>query len=149
MVTQLAGRSGRGNAGDVVVQTLAPDAPSIAHAARHDTRGFLAGEIERRRELGYPPFSHLLRVNLSSEDERRLDETSSVLGRRLREGAPPETEVLGPAPMFRVRGRHRRRVLIKTGRRAEAVTAVGAVVERLAADRGLKDVAIGVDVDPQ
>ena len=51
--------------------------------------------------------------------------------------------------MFRVRGRHRRRVLIKTGRRADAVAAVGAVVERLASERGLKDVAIGVDVDPQ
>ena len=50
--------------------------------------------------------------------------------------------------MFRVRGRHRRRVLIKSGRRAEAVAAVGAAVERMASDRALKDVAIGVDVDP-
>ena len=149
MVTQLAGRSGRGNAGDVVVQTLAPSAPSIAHAARHDAEGFLAGEIERRRELGYPPFSHLIRVNLSSEDAVRLDEAGGTLGRRLRESAPPETDILGPAPMFRVRGRHRRRVLIKTGRRADAVAAVGDVVERLASERALKDVAVGVDVDPQ
>jgi primosomal protein N' len=51
--------------------------------------------------------------------------------------------------MFRVRGRHRRRVLVKTGRRADAVASVGAVVEALASERGLKDVALGVDVDPQ
>jgi primosomal protein N' len=51
--------------------------------------------------------------------------------------------------MFRVRGRHRRRILVRSGRRADAVAAVGDVVERLASERGLRDVAVGVDVDPQ
>ena len=51
--------------------------------------------------------------------------------------------------MFRVRNRHRRRILIKAADRAATVAAVGAVVERRAAERGLKAVAIGVDVDPQ
>ncbi len=55
MVAQLAGRSGRGEAGgEVIVQTLAPNAASIEHAARHDSAGFLAGELQRRRAAALP-----------------------------------------------------------------------------------------------
>ena len=60
LIAQLAGRVGRGGEGRVLVQTIAPEARAIVHAARHDSDGFLAGELERRRALGYPPFSHLL-----------------------------------------------------------------------------------------
>ena len=68
LVTQLAGRAGRGAAGGrVLVQTLAPDAPTIRFAAGHDADGFLAEELERRRALRYPPFSTLIRVVCSSE----------------------------------------------------------------------------------
>ncbi len=59
------------------------------------------------------------------------------------------TDLLGPAPMFRVRNKYRRRLLTKAQDREATVAAIGAAVERLAADRALKDVAIGVDVDPQ
>jgi len=65
------------------------------------------------------------------------------------EKLPPESELLGPAPMFRVRNRHRRRILIKADDRAGVIAAVRDVVEKRAADRSLKDVAIGVDIDPQ
>ena len=51
--------------------------------------------------------------------------------------------------MFRVRNKHRRRLLIKASDREGTVAAVRDVVERLAADRSLREVAIGVDVDPQ
>ncbi len=150
MVTQLAGRSGRGEAGGkVVVQTLAPGAASIGHAAAHDSAGFLAGEIERRRALRYPPFSHLVRVVLKAESETRLDGAAAKLAALLRDTLPGDADLLGPAPMFRVRNRHRRRLLVKSGDRDGAVAAIGDAVERLAADRSLKDVAIGVDVDPQ
>ena len=150
MVTQLAGRSGRGDAGgEVIVQTLAPEAPSIAHAVAHDAAGFLAEEVERRRLLRYPPFSHLVRIVLKSESESRLDEAAARLAAILAETLPPDTDLLGPAPMFRVRGRHRRRLLTKARDREATVAAIGAAVERLAADRALRDVAIGVDVDPQ
>src|SRR6201999_1012927 len=63
LVTQLAGRAGRGEqGGHVLVQTLAPTARVIKLAARHDSDGFLAGELERRRALGYPPFASLIRI---------------------------------------------------------------------------------------
>jgi len=150
MVAQLAGRSGRGAAGGkVIVQTLAPEAPSIAHAARHDSAGFLAEEIERRRTLRYPPFSHLVRVVLRAESEPRVDRVAAKLAESLAEALPEETELLGPAPMFRVRNRYRRRLLTKAGDRERTVAAIRTTVDRLAADRTLKDAAIGVDVDPQ
>jgi primosomal protein N' (replication factor Y) len=150
MVAQLAGRSGRGEAGgEVIVQTLAPGAASIEHAARHDSAGFLAGELERRRLLRYPPFSHLVRIGLACEQEPRLETAAAAVATALREKLPTGSELLGPAPMFRVRNRHRRRILIKAEERAATVAGVGEVVERLASDRSLKGVAIGVDVDPQ
>ncbi len=133
----------------MIVQTLAPEAASIAHAARHDSAGFLAGEVERRRRLRYPPFSHLVRVVLRAESEQRLDEAASQLAELLRDTLPGDADLLGPAPMFRVRNRHRRRILTKSDDRDATVAAIGDAVERLAADRALKDVAIGVDVDPQ
>jgi primosomal protein N' (replication factor Y) len=68
----------------------------------------------------------------------------------LGEALPDGCDLLGPAPMFRVRGRHRRRLLIKSDDRAAAVAAVGDVVEMLASDRSsFRRVAVGVDVDPQ
>jgi primosomal protein N' (replication factor Y) (superfamily II helicase) len=150
MVAQLAGRSGRGEAGgEVIVQTLAPGASSIVHAARHDSAGFLVGELERRRALRYPPYSHLIRVSLASEAEPRLENAATGVATDLREGLPADSELLGPAPMFRVRNRHRRRILIKSSDREGAVAAVRETVERRAADRSLREVAIGVDVDPQ
>jgi primosomal protein N' (replication factor Y) len=150
MVAQLAGRSGRGEAGGkVVVQTLAPTAPSIACAAGHDSAGFLTEELERRRSLRYPPFSHLARVVLKAESEQRLEEAASKLAALLRDSLPGEADLLGPAPMFRVRNRFRRRLLTKSDEREATVAAIGAAVERLAAERALRGVAIGVDVDPQ
>ena len=104
-------RSGRGEAGGrVIVQTLAPGAPSVVHAARHDAAGFLAGELERRRALRYPPFSNLVRVELRRRTRRASTRRPRRLaGARSREALPDGTDLLGPAPMFRVRGRHRRR----------------------------------------
>jgi primosomal protein N' (replication factor Y) len=150
MVTQLAGRSGRGEAGGrTIVQTLAPGASSIVHAAGHDAGAFLAEEVERRRALRYPPFSSLVRIVLRAEQEGRLDAAANRLAARLRDSLPGDADLLGPAPMFRVRNRHRRRLLMKTDRREETIVAVREAVEHLAADRGLRGVAISVDVDPQ
>jgi len=150
MVAQLAGRSGRGAAGgEVIVQTLAPTAPSIVHAAGHDATAFLAEEVERRRALRYPPFSHLTRIVLKAEAEGRLDRVAAELADALSSAIPGDTDLLGPAPMFRVRNRHRRRFLLKAADREATIAAVRDTVESLAADRALRDVAIGVDVDPQ
>jgi primosomal protein N' (replication factor Y) len=144
LVTQLAGRSGRDAPGRVLVQTFQPDARPIELAARHDVRRFLAAELERRRELGYPPFRHLVRVLVSGPE---ADDPLRVL-EELRPGIPG-AEVLGPARLFRLRGRHRAQLVAKTAEprrvaaRAAQLLAAAAPAMRRA---GLTAV---VDVDPQ
>jgi primosomal protein N' (replication factor Y) len=150
LVAQLAGRSGRGQRGGrVLVQTLAPEAAAIRHAAAHDAEGFLAGELERRQALRYPPFSHLVRIELTSVEPERVQAVSERVRQALEGVLPPGTELLGPAPRFRLRGRHRRQLLLKAEHRAGAVTAVRDAVEGLAAGRELRGVSVSVDVDPQ
>jgi primosomal protein N' (replication factor Y) len=133
----------------VIVQTLAPDAASIRAAAEHDSPGFLAGELNRRRELGYPPFSSLLRITLAAEDEAALDRAAAEVGTRLAEALPGQAEMLGPAPMFRARNRFRRRFLIKSTARQETVEAVHETVEEMLAGRLFRGIVLSIDVDPQ
>jgi primosomal protein N' (replication factor Y) len=148
LVAQLAGRAGRGSAdGRVLVQTLAPEAPSIAAAVRHDADGFLAGELRRREALRYPPFSHLIRVVCSAPAAAAT--LAAAAGVRDAVGELPGGQVLGPAPLFRLRGRERAQVVIKAADRAGAVRAVGAAVDRVARDRARRGVHLSVDVDPQ
>jgi primosomal protein N' (replication factor Y) (superfamily II helicase) len=147
LVTQLAGRVGRGeDGGRVLVQTLAPDAPALALAARHDADGFLAEELDRRRALAYPPYGTLIRVVCSAPE---TDPALELAG-RLHALIPPSAgTVLGPAPLFRLRGRSRSQLVIKSGDRLGAVRAVGAAVDRCAADASRRGVSVSVDVDPQ
>jgi primosomal protein N' (replication factor Y) (superfamily II helicase) len=144
LLAQLAGRTGRGaqTGGRVLVQTLAPDARAIAFAARHDSDGFLAGELERRRTLGYPPYGELIRIVCAAEGEGAAMRAAEELRRRL---VIESGQILGPAPLFRLRGKDRAQILIKAVDRAAAVAAVGAAV---ATPVG-RDVALSVDVDPQ
>jgi primosomal protein N' (replication factor Y) len=149
LIAQLAGRSGRGERpGRVLVQTLAPDAPAIRHAARQDAAGFLAGELERRRALRYPPFAHLVRVELSSPDSEGVELAAASAHEELTRSLPDGVELLGPAPRFRLRGRHRRQLLVKAGERGVAVDAVREATDRLVARRLARGVALSVDVDP-
>ena len=150
LVTQLAGRSGRSRAGGrVIVQTLAPGAPSIASAATHDSPGFLAGELERRRELGYPPFSHLIRIQLAAEGEPDVERAAERVAARLDRALPAGADLLGPAPMFRARNRYRRRMLVRSTTREESIAAVHDTIEDLLAGRELTGITLAIDVDPQ
>src|SRR3954453_5545853 len=150
LITQLAGRSGRGDAGGrVLVQALATGAPTIRHAARHDSAGFLAQELERRRALRYPPFSHLIEVVLAGVDEARVETSAETVRELLAERLGANDDLLGPAPLFRLRGKFRRRLLIKSERRHETVAAVRDAVATAVRDRALRELAISVDVDPQ
>lgn len=152
LVAQLAGRAGRGGegSGHVLVQTLSPDAPSIAAAARHDADGFLAGELERRRILSYPPFASLIRVTCSAEEA--ADAAAAALAVReqvtARAGSDVAT-VLGPAPLFRLRGRERSQLVVKAAQRRPAVAAVAAAVDAVARTAVGRRAQLSADVDPQ
>lgn len=148
LVTQLAGRAGRGAAGGrVLVQTLSPGAPSIVAAAQHDADGFLRAELDRRRALRYPPFSSLIRIVCSAPEAAVVRGAAQALRAAL--GEIESAHVLGPAPLFRLRGRERAQLVIKAGDRSGAVRAAGAAVDEVAADRTRRGVAYSVDVDPQ
>jgi primosomal protein N' (replication factor Y) (superfamily II helicase) len=147
LVTQLAGRAGRGDAGgSVLVQTLAPEARSITRAARHDAEGFIAEELGYRRALGYPPFGSLIRVVCAAEQPADALEIAGAVQARL---SAPGATVLGPAPLFRLRGRARSQLVIKAGDRAAAIAATGEAVEGVAALASKQKVSVSVDVDPQ
>jgi primosomal protein N' (replication factor Y) (superfamily II helicase) len=147
LVAQLAGRSGRGSRGGrVIVQGLDPDARALRHAAAHDSEGFLAGELERRRLLRYPPFGNLIRVVCSCAEAG--PEADAALAVRAAIHAP-EAIVLGPAPLFRLKGRERSQLVVKAEDRATAVAAVRAAVEGVAGGFGRRGVSFSVDVDPQ
>ena len=148
LVTQLAGRAGRGaGGGRVLVQTLAPDARSIALAAEHDADTFVATELEWRRVLGYPPFSTLVRIVCSSEPGGAATAAAAAVRARLDGGAAGRA--LGPAPLFRLRGRERSQVVVKATERLAAVAAIDAAVQAVARDRAARGVNFSVDVDPQ
>jgi primosomal protein N' (replication factor Y) (superfamily II helicase) len=150
LITQLAGRSGRGEGGGkVLVQALATGAPSIRHAARHDASAFLGEELERRRALRYPPFSHLIEVGLAGEQDGRVEASAETVRGLVADRLGADDDLLGPAPLFRLRGKHRRRLLVKSEQRHRAVEAVREAVASAVRDRALREVAISVDVDPQ
>jgi primosomal protein N' (replication factor Y) (superfamily II helicase) len=150
LIAQLAGRAGRGGHGRVLVQTIAPGARAIVHAAQHDSAGFLVGEIERRRTLRYPPFSHLIRIVCAAEESQPARIAASELRERIvASSGGLDTTVLGPAALFRLRGRERQVLVVKASERREAVQAVGEAVALAAAGRTHAGVSFSVDVDPQ
>ncbi len=144
LITQLAGRSGRDAPGRVIVQTFQPDARAITYAARHDVAGFNATELERRRALGYPPFRHLVRIVVSGPDQddalRALEELKRELG---------DAELLGPAPLLRLRNRHRAQLVGKTSSPRALATRAAALLSAAAPAMRRAGLTAVVDVDPQ
>jgi primosomal protein N' (replication factor Y) len=150
LVTQLAGRAGRGERGGrVLVQTLAPDARSIRLAARHDADGFVAGELERREVLSYPPFSSLIRIVCAAPASEDAGAAAAALADRIAPDGRGRFDVLGPAPLFALRGKARSQIVIKARDRTAAIRCVGEAVDGLARGRKLSGVSVSVDVDPQ
>ncbi len=109
LITQLAGRSGRDAPGRVLVQTFQPDARPVVHAARHDVPRFLTEELERRQALDYPPFAHLVRIVVTGPAIEPVVQALEELKAGIK-GA----ELLGPAALLRLRGKHRAQLVAKT-----------------------------------
>jgi primosomal protein N' (replication factor Y) len=146
LVTQLAGRSGRDAPGRVIIQTFQPDATPFTFAVRHDVAGYLAHELARREELSYPPFSHLVALVVSGPDTgdvyRALKELRSALD-------TPSARLLGPAPLIRLRGRHRAQLLAKTDSPRAFASRAAAVLASAAPAMRRDGLSAVVDVDPQ
>lgn len=111
LLTQAAGRAGRGLlGGQVILQTYQPEHYAIRTAANHDTQAFYAREIAYRRELGYPPFRRLLRIVFSFPQETRAraeaERAAATLRSRIKQLNMSGTELIGPAPCFFTRTDH-------------------------------------------
>ncbi|MET4807722.1 primosomal protein N' [Limibacillus sp. MBR-115] len=117
LLHQVSGRAGReSKPGRVLIQTHEPDHPVIEALVSGDRDRFFAAEAESRRDLMMPPFGRLAAVILSSGDLQAVEEVARALAR-----AAPKAEgiqILGPStpPLAALRGRHRRRFLVKTPR---------------------------------
>lgn len=151
LLVQVAGRAGRGDAkGSVLIQTRSPEHPAIACAARHDVDSFLARELRDREELGYPPFSRLVLLRFDGLAEDKVVEVAkhlTALAEQTPEVLAEKVEVRGPspAPLPRIRGRFRYRVLLR-GPRPE-LRAVARAVKRALSEVS-RDVRVILDVDP-
>jgi primosomal protein N' (replication factor Y) len=144
LITQLAGRSGRDAPGRVLVQTFQPEARPVVYAARHDVARFLAEELDRRRALEYPPFAHLVRIVVAGPAiepvVRALDELkASVKG----------AELLGPAALLRLRGKHRAQLVAKTTQPRRIASQAAHLLSAAAPAMRRAGLTAVVDVDPQ
>lgn len=116
LITLVAGRAGRHGDGEVFLQTYRPDNPLLGFALDHDYRRFFDAEIERRRELEYPPFRRLLLIEISGADESLVDEHMRAFAAAFRPfAAQADILVLGPAfaAMKKLKGDFRAHLVAK------------------------------------
>lgn len=151
LVTQVAGRTGRGDKGGrVLVQTFSPDHYAILAAIDHDYARFAAAELPSRQKHLYPPFASLIRLIFRGESEPAVEQFAEAAGGKLRaaiEAAGIEHRVLGPAPcpIARLRGLFRYHILLCSPAAESLRAAVRGVTEQFEPIEGLQWV---VDVDP-
>lgn len=151
---QVAGRSGRADKpGDVLIQTYYPDNDVITAAAAQDYQSFYDREIQSRQALGYPPFSRLVNCLLSSRDEKKLESSVLLFRDRLLakiQQANLRANLLGPAPcpMYYLRGRYRRHLIVKTRQVVKFVRMLTDWENRESRFKLPSTVKIVIDVDP-
>jgi len=149
LLTQVAGRTGRGpKGGRVIVQTFSPEHSCIQQAARHDYPGFARKELEHRRMLGYPPFKRMARIVAEAKKEDKAEVKCEEMARALRAAALEHgVQILGPAPapIERLKGKRRWHLLVK----ADGPAPLHAVLREAAhALKSASGVQVTVDVDP-
>ena len=152
LLAQVAGRAGRGDRpGRVLFQTYQPEHAAVRCAAEHNYEAFVGSEYPARRELGYPPFSRLVAVRVDAGDEALAKRAAMTLAQHARTApsvVSEHVEVLGPAvaPIARLRGRYRFRILLRSPHRVELRSVALGILSRI--EQGLGPARATVDVDP-
>ena len=146
LLHQVAGRAGRAEApGRVLLQTFSPEHPVMQALVRGDLAGFMASEAAQRRPGHWPPYGRLAAVIVSADTALVADALARDLGWAAPRGEGAEVLGPAPAPLAILRGRHRRRLLLKT-RRDVAVQPI--LREWLAKVPVPRSGRVDVDVDP-
>jgi primosomal protein N' (replication factor Y) len=154
LLTQVAGRAGRGPAGgEVLVQTALPEHYAIRSAVLHDYRQFAAREIDERSAPRYPPHSRLTNVVVSGRDERTVQSAADDAARWCRATLAAEqiegVEITGPAPcpIDRIRSRWRWHFLLRS-EAARPLGLIGRLLQYRYEKPGRGDLRLVLDRDP-
>jgi len=152
LLTQVAGRSGRGTTpGEVVIQTMLPETPILRAAAHQDYEAFAEDEMAERRESGFPPFGRLLVFRWRGPDESAVERAGEDAVAILEGCRADNTTILGPAPapLARLRGQFRwQALLLGPSARDLRTSAAGAMAQIRRRASGL-GVEVSLVVDPQ
>ena len=153
LLTQVAGRAGRGEfAGKVLFQTYNPDFYALESAKSQNYGEFYTAEIAAREEFDYPPFSQIIRLILSSQNNFRAEKSAQEIAMRLslmveKFGISERIDVLGPTPCVieRINGQYRFQVLIKNKMAQKGHQFVSNFLNKITMP---KDIRLAIDVDP-
>jgi primosomal protein N' (replication factor Y) len=151
LITQVAGRAGRGDVpGRVVLQTFMQDDPTIQAALKQDYEGFARSELANRREIGLPPFARMVRIVLRDQDSERLNKLADELAAQLGAAAAVHGSAVtlrGPMPcaISRIAGYFRVQIVLSSVSAARLQSILAGVREKGALARSDR---IAVDVDP-
>ena len=151
LITQVAGRGGRGDApGKVIIQTFNPQHYALKHSQNHDYKSFYGEEIDFRKALQYPPFGRIINLRLSSVKKDALVEEAQLLGKLAKKLSARQgniAEIIGPAesPLAKIRGRFRWQMLIK----GKDINALHQIAREIINKHKNSQVRITADVDPE
>jgi len=160
LITQVAGRAGRGNlAGKAIIQTYNPNHDIIKHGKNADYCAFAMREFEWRKMLGYPPYKRLANIKLESLNEETLKEVAvkygkslgKVIGKKLRQKAKyGDTDFLGPskALLYKIKKVYRWQIILK-GSHMNFIKEIVKIMKMEFTERELKKrgVKIKYDID--
>jgi len=149
LMRQVAGRAGRADKpGAAMLQTFQPEHPVIRAILAGDEAGFWAAEARERARAGVPPYGRMAGIILSGSDVAAVFDLGNALARNDGALRAIDAQVFGPAPapIARIRGRHRVRLLVKA---AKGVPLQNALSRWLAPIRLKGDLRLAVDIDPQ
>ena len=155
LLTQAAGRAGRGNKkGQVVIQTYSPDHYSIELAARQDYQGFFEQEMAYRRLMKYPPIWHMMVMLVASAEQESAERLAELLGDKLRKsqenGQITGLVMIGPADaaVAKVNDIYKKVIYLKHEDHAVLVRIKDVLEEFIGKHREFETVAIQFDIDP-
>jgi len=150
LIVQVAGRAGRYFPdGKVLVQTYRPQDPAITYACNADIEGFYHYELAQRKELGFPPYTRLIRITVRSKQAGLADRAIQRIAGLLRRELPQGCDVLGPAdcPISIIAGNYRKQLIL----RGSAMAGIHRAVKRTMTvyeEKKISGVYVELDVDP-